>query len=154
MESLACHYGHYCVYDPKVHHPWGVCFFLSFFFKQDVRHKQCFTSGFSHLCTVQLVLVTMPPEIRSFQWSDQPHQRTQCMHRRHKNMDDRHQLKPNDGEIALLFLFSSSLQPSTVSLPDSSTIGSHSIPISDSARNLGFILDSKLSIKKHIIKIC
>ena len=27
-------------------------------------------------------------EIRSSQWSEQPHQRTQCMHRRHKNMDD------------------------------------------------------------------
>ena len=27
-------------------------------------------------------------EIRSSQWSDQSHQRTQCMHRRHKNMDD------------------------------------------------------------------
>ena len=29
------------------------------------------------------------PEIRSSQWSDQPHQRTQCMHRRHKNMERR-----------------------------------------------------------------
>ena len=42
----------------------------------------------------------------------------------------------------------------TISLPDSITLGSHSIPFSDSARNLGFILDSKLSMKKHIIKIC
>ena len=32
--------------------------------------------------------------------------------------------------------------------------GSHNIPFSDSARNLGFILDSKLSMKKHTIKIC
>ena len=30
----------------------------------------------------------------------------------------------------------------------------HNITFSDSARNLGFILDSKLSMKKHIIKIC
>ena len=37
---------------------------------------------------------------------------------------------------------------------DSITLGSHNIPFSDSARNLGFILDSKLSTKKHIIKIC
>ena len=65
----------------------GGCTF--YFFKQEVRHKQCFTSGFSHLCTVQLVLGTIPPEIRSSQWSDEPHQRTQCMHRQHKNMDDR-----------------------------------------------------------------
>ena len=37
--------------------------------------------------------------------------------------------------------FSSSLKPSTVSLPDSITLGSHNILFSDSARNLGFILD-------------
>ena len=55
---------------------------------------------------------------------------------------------------ALLFPFSSSLKPSTVSLPDLITLGSHNIPFSDSARNLGFILDSKLSMKKHVIKIC
>ena len=67
------------------------------------------------------------------------------------------QLKLNDDKTeALLFPFSSSLKPSTVSLPDpdSITLGSHNIPFSDSARNLGFILDSKLSIKKHVIKIC
>ena len=66
------------------------------------------------------------------------------------------QLKLNDDKTeALLFPFSSSLKPSTVSLPDSLTLGSHNIPFSDSARNLGFILDSKLSMKKkHVIKIC
>ena len=64
------------------------------------------------------------------------------------------QLKLNDDETeALLFPFSSSLKP-TVSLPDSITLGSHDIPFSDSARNLGFILNSKLSMKKHVIKIC
>ena len=43
----------------------------------------------------------------------------------------------------------------TVSLPDSITLGSHSnISFSDSARNLGVILDSNLSMKKHIIKVC
>ena len=65
------------------------------------------------------------------------------------------QLKLNDDKTeALLFPFLSSLNPSTVSLPDSITLGSHSIPFSDSARSLGFILNSKLSVKKHIIKIC
>ena len=65
------------------------------------------------------------------------------------------QLKLNDDKTeALLFQFSSSSKPSTVSLPDSITLGSHNIPFSDSARNLGFILDSKLSMKKHVIKIC
>ena len=60
----------------------------------------------------------------------------------------------DDKTEALLFPFSSSLKPFTVPLPDSITLGSHNIPFSDSARNLGFILDSKLSMKKHIIKIC
>ena len=65
------------------------------------------------------------------------------------------QLKLNgDKTEALLFPFSSSLKPSTVSLPDSITLGSHNIPFSDSTRNLGFILDSKLSTKKKVIKIC
>ena len=65
------------------------------------------------------------------------------------------QLKLNDDKTeALLFPFSSSLKPSTVPLPDSITLGSHNIPFPDSARNLGFILDSKLSMKKHVIKIC
>ena len=63
-------------------------------------------------------------------------------------------LKMDDKKEALLFPFSSSLKPSTISLPDSITLGSHNIPFSDSARNLGFILDSKLSMKKHVIKIC
>ena len=65
------------------------------------------------------------------------------------------QLRLNDDKTeALFFAFSSSLKSSTVSLPDSITLGSHSTPFSDSERNLGFILDSKLSMKKHAIKIC
>ena len=65
------------------------------------------------------------------------------------------QLKLNDDETeALLFPFLSSLKPSTVSLPDSVTLGSHNIPFSDTARNLGFILDSKLTMKKCVVKIC
>ena len=62
-------------------------------------------------------------------------------------------LNDDNTEVLLLF-FSSSLIPSTVFLPDSITLDSHNIPFSDSARNLGFILDSKLSMKKHAIKIC
>ena len=67
------------------------------------------------------------------------------------------QLKRNDDKTeAFLFPFSfpSSLKPSTVSLPDSITLGSHNIRFSDSARNLGFILDSNLAMKKHVIKVC
>ena len=65
------------------------------------------------------------------------------------------QLKLNDDKTdALLFPFSYSLKPSTVPLPDSIPLGSHNIPFSDSARNLGFILNSKLSMNKYVIKIC
>ena len=53
--------------------------------------------------------------------------------------------------VAMLFEISCS---STVPLSDSITLGPHKIPFSDSARNLGFILDSKLSMKRHIIKVC
>ena len=69
-----------------------------------------------------------------------------------KTWTTENQLKLNDDKTALLFPFSSSLKPSTVSLPDSIILGSHNIPFSDSARNLGFILDSKLSMKKHVIE--
>ena len=65
------------------------------------------------------------------------------------------QLKLNDDKTeALLFPFSSSFKPSTISLPGLITLGSHNIPFSDSARNLGVIFDSNLSMKKHVIKIC
>ena len=66
------------------------------------------------------------------------------------------QLKLNDDKTeALFFPFSTSLKPSTDPLPDLITLGSHNIPFSDSAWNLNeFILDSKLSMKKHVIKIC
>ena len=56
----------------------------------------------------------------------------------------------DDKTEALLFPYSSSLRPSTVSLSDSITLGSHNIRFSDSARNLGVILDSNLSMKKHV----
>ena len=60
------------------------------------------------------------------------------------------QLNRNDDKTeAPLFSFSSSLKPSIVSIPDSITFGSDNIPFSDSDRNLGFILDSKLSMKKQ-----
>ena len=77
-------------------------------------------------------------------------ERTQCLHRRHKNMDDRKsaqtERRQNRSSSLSLFVFLE-----TFYLPDSITLGSHNIPFSDSAGNLGFILDSKL--KKHVIII-
>ena len=52
----------------------------------------------------------------------------------------------------LFFSSSSSLKPSTISIPGSITLGSHNIAFSESARNLGFILDSKQSMKKNVTK--
>ena len=75
------------------------------------------------------------------------------MRRRHKNMDDGKSAKTERRQNRC-FPFSSFLKPSTVPLPGSITLGSHNIPFSGSARNLGFILDSKLSMKKHVLKIC
>ena len=65
-------------------------------------------------------------------------------------------LKLNDDktEALLSFSFFSSSKPAAISLPDSIAVGCHNIPFSDSVRKVGFILDSELSIKKHIIKIC
>ena len=60
----------------------------------------------------------------------------------------------NDNTEALLFSLVSSSKPAASSLPDSITLGCHNIPFSVSARNLGFILDSDLSMEKHDIKIC
>ena len=42
----------------------------------------------NHSVNHQLFAVTHSSRNPSSQWSDQPHQRTQCMHRRHKNMND------------------------------------------------------------------
>ena len=56
----------------------------------------------------------------------------------------------NNKTEALVFSVLSSLKLSTVFFPDSVTLGSHTIPFSNSARNLGFILDSNVSMKKSI----
>ena len=68
-------------------------------------------------------------------------------------MTENHLKVNEDKTEALLFPLSSSLKLSTVSLPDSIILGSDNIPISDSASNLGFILDLKLSMEKHVIKV-
>ena len=68
-----------------------------------------------------------------------------------KTWTTENQLKLKDDKTeALLFPFLSF----TISFPDLITLGSHNIPISDSARNLEVILDSNLSMKKHVIKVC
>lgn len=65
------------------------------------------------------------------------------------------QLKLRNGKAEVfLFSFSSPLKSAAISLPDSITLGSHKIAFSDSPRNLGFTLDSKLSMKRYVKNIC
>ena len=94
------------------------------------------------------------------QWSDQPHQRTRCMHSQHKNMDDGKSAQTERlATKQKLFSFpsvSSSSSWNLLPFPSLTRLllALTALPFSDSARNLGFILDSKLSMKKHVIKIC
>ena len=64
------------------------------------------------------------------------------------------QLKLNNYKTEGFFFFFSSSKPAAISLPDLIILCGDNITFSDSARNLGFILDSELSKKKHVIKIC
>ena len=50
-------------------------------------------------------------------------------------------------------LFSTLSLPSDC-LPSSVTVGTHQIAFSDKVRNLGSILDSNLTMKQHVIKVC
>ena len=74
------------------------------------------------------------------------------MHRRHKNMDDQKsaqtERRQNRSSSLSLFLLPWNLPPfpSLTRLHLALTTS----PFSDSARNLGLILDSKLSTKKHV----
>ena len=61
-------------------------------------------------------------------------------------------LKLNDDKTEALLFTGSSF--TDFPLPTSITVGSCDISFSDSARNLGFIMDSTLSMKQHIIRVC
>ena len=77
------------------------------------------------------------------------------MHRRHKNMDDgksaQAERRQNRSSSLSLFVFLESFHHFPPSFDYSRF---HNMYFYDSARNLGFILDSKLSMKKHVLKIC
>ena len=62
------------------------------------------------------------------------------------------QLRLNEDKTEAI-LFSTPLF-SCYCLPSSIMVGTHEIVFSDKVRNLGFILDSKLTMKQHVIKIC
>ena len=51
-------------------------------------------------------------------------------------------------------LFSTPSLSSCHCLPSSIMVGTHGIVFSDEVRNLGFILDSNLTINKQVINIC
>ena len=69
-------------------------------------------------------------------------------------MDDRRSTQTERRQnISSSFLLLFSIE-ACLSIPNSITLGCHNIPFSDYARNLGFILDSELSMKKQVMKIC
>ena len=61
-------------------------------------------------------------------------------------------LKLNEDKIEAI-LFSAPSVSSCHCLPSSLMVGTHEILFSDKVRNLGFILDSNLTMKQHVIKI-
>ena len=63
------------------------------------------------------------------------------------------QLKLNEDKTEAI-LFSTPSLSSYHCLPSSIMVGTHEILFSDKVRSLGFILDSNLTVKQHVIKIC
>ena len=63
------------------------------------------------------------------------------------------QLKLNEDKTEAI-LFSTPSLSSCYCLLSSIMVGTHEIVFSDKVRNLGFILDSNLTMKQHVIKIC
>ena len=63
------------------------------------------------------------------------------------------QLKLNEDKTEAM-LFSTPYLSSCHCLPSSVMVGTHEILFSDKVRNLGFILDSNLTMKQHVIRIC
>ena len=63
------------------------------------------------------------------------------------------QVKPNEDKTEAVLLSTPSLSPCHC-LPSSVMVGTHGIGFSDKVRNLGFILDSNLTMKQHVIKTC
>ena len=63
------------------------------------------------------------------------------------------QLKRNEDKTEAI-LFSTPSLSSCHCLPLSIMVGTHEILFSDKIRNLGFILDSNLTMKQHVIKTC
>ena len=64
-----------------------------------------------------------------------------------------HKLKLNEEKTEAV-LISSSNTPRHHDLPSSVQLGSSDVSFSDTVRDLGFYLDSKLSLKPHIAKVC
>ena len=61
-------------------------------------------------------------------------------------------LKLNDGKSEVIFIASPRMYVSTP-LPNSLVFGSSNVPVSKSARNLGVVIDSNLSMKDHVSSV-
>ena len=63
------------------------------------------------------------------------------------------QLEHNKDNTEAILFWTPSLS-SCHCIPSSAMVGTRKIVFSDKVRNLGFILDSNLTMKQHVIKIC
>ena len=70
-----------------------------------------------------------------------------------KTWMSQNQLKLNDDKTEALLFTPPNLNTSTP-IPSGVQVGPHLIPFCVSAKNLGFILDSELSMKEHIKSVC
>ena len=61
-------------------------------------------------------------------------------------------LKLNDEMSEILFIVSPRMSTS-ITLPDSLVLGCSNVSVSSSARNLGVIIDSNLSMKDHVASV-
>lgn len=69
-----------------------------------------------------------------------------------KSWMSNNQLKLNDEKTEALLLFHK--LSNSITMPPGIRVGSSEIPFSEKARNLGFIFDSKLTMKQHVTSVC
>ena len=96
---------------------------------------------------------TQLQKINSTKQHAKPYTRPAIMYRWHKSMDVQQPTRTFEDKTEAI-LFSTPSLSSCHCLPSSIMVGTHEILFSDKVRNLGFILDSNLTMKQHVIKIC
>ena len=100
-------------------------------------------------------LINLPKEIdeqtRINEINDLTNSMQMCVHDV-KSWMNFNKLKLNDGKSEVLFIASPRMYVSAP-LPDSLVLGCSNVPVSKSARNLGVVIDSNLSMKDHVSSV-